>query len=440
MRWVWPPERFFIERNLPKLQYVPLLLHDGDFPLEANRYVTERCLGEWAPDMDDENEDPTVLTMKSRANLATRLCAYFFWLDQDKKRDWRRLEYLDVLDYQAGLQKGTANASGRPLKESTCNQYVDEACAFLCWAAVRGLRGRFKVPKRKKRLTVASRGNHSQSHTGREVYARQGALQVPDIEPITLPEAADVERWMAALRKRHPIKALQFELMIRTGCRISEAHHMRVTCFPRKAAWKDVWFKQEWVPVLLRYGVKGPKVSTSSDLSTRCRAIQVPIDLAERIEHYLSFARPNLLARYHRGDRKGDPRSDRLWLGEKTYQPLAYSTLYDAWTQSPYCPQSWHPHSARHYFAVEQIVEAIRNFLALNNLDGKSFSAGIGWLHGLMAGQIRLILSPLLGHVDEVTSERYLRAGRARLLGNLGHPLIRWNQIIDADLEASSDG
>lgn len=424
MRWVWPPDGFFLERDLPKLQHVPLLLDAGDYPLEANRYVEERCLGEWAPDMGEE-DDPTVLTRKSRGNLAARLCAFFFWLGQAEERDWRRLDYPDVLAFQLGLQLGTASASTRPLKESSVNAYVAEACSFLSWAATRGLRERFRVPTRRTRITTASRGAHSHSHKGHVVNKRQGALQVHDYQPDALPTASDVERWMGVMRRRHQIKALEFELMVRTGCRISEAHHMRVACFPRETQWTYAWRKQGWVPVRLRYGVKGPKVSPSSDLSTRSRTIQVPLDLAERIEHYLGWVRPNLLARYHRGDRKGVPRTDRLWLGEKTHQPVAYTTLYKAWTECPHCPDGWHPHAARHYFSVEQIVEATRNFLALNNLQESLDTSGIGWLHGLMAGQVRLILSPLLGHVDERTSERYLRAARARLLGEFGHLLPR---------------
>lgn len=87
MRWVWPIPSTLVERGLPKLQHVPVLLHDGDFPIEANRYLTERCLGEWAPDMGGVDEDPTVLTVKSRENLATRLCAFFFWLGQDAREN-----------------------------------------------------------------------------------------------------------------------------------------------------------------------------------------------------------------------------------------------------------------------------------------------------------------------------------------------------------------
>jgi hypothetical protein len=89
---------------------------------------------------------------------------------------------------------------------------------------------------------------------------------------------------------------------------------------------------------------------------------------------------------------------------------------------------------------MEQVVASTRDFIELNSLQVSLSAAGAGWLHGLIAGQIKLILSPLLGHVDERTSELYLRMAIARLQGEFGHPMIRWNQIIDADLEDSENG
>ena len=433
MRIVWPPAGFFITHGVPKLQHLPIVLGRGVYPIEPNRYIEERCLGEWAPGMGEE-DDPIIHTKKSRENLAKRLCAFLYWLDQGADRDWRLLTYDDVRKYQYGLQLGTANVSARPLANGTVNGYVDEACAYLLWAAERGLRDRFKVPRRRQRVSNASRGRNTFSHRGFEAGARQGSLQQNFSEPEALPSADEVERWIQATRTRAPIKALMFELMVRSGCRISECSQLRVRCFPRESHWKPKWLGQGWVPVRVRFGVKGPKVVPDSDLSTNSRVLHVPLDLALRIEHYLKWVRPNLLARFHRGERSADPRTDRLWLGESTRQPVHYSTLYKAWTLPPHCPSDWHPHSARHFYAVEKVVEATKSFLDLNGLHEKVSMEGIGWLHGLLAGQIRLILSPLLGHVDEKTSEKYLRLALARLLGDLGHPLVRWNEKIDEDL------
>lgn len=255
MRIVWPPDDFFVSRDVPKLQYLPILLGPGAYPIEPNRYIEERCLGEWAPSMAAD-EDPPVHTRKSRENLARRLCAFFHWLDQEASRDWRHLTYDHIREYQYGLQIGTASASGKPLGDGTVNAYVDEACAYLAWAAERGLRDRFKVPKRRVRITSASRGRNPFSNRGLSKSARQGSLTCVEPEPKALPTPGEVETWICSIKQRHPVKALIFELMVRTGCRISESNRLRLTCFPRKAVWNPKWLSQGWVPVRVRFGVK----------------------------------------------------------------------------------------------------------------------------------------------------------------------------------------
>jgi len=43
MRWILPTSGFFIEANVPKLQFVPILIEeDGSYSIEANRYLVER--------------------------------------------------------------------------------------------------------------------------------------------------------------------------------------------------------------------------------------------------------------------------------------------------------------------------------------------------------------------------------------------------------------
>lgn len=447
MRWVMPTESFFLDVDVPKLQYVPILIgQDGSYPAEANTYLVERSCGEWAPGShshDDPNdfEDPQVQTLKSRRNMASRLCAFLYWVAQNPDRDWRAMTYQeDILEkYQVGLLLGTASATKRPLKPSTINLYVDEACGFLSWTAERGLRSPFKVPRRRIRVAV-NRGAHSRSHQAKEFGQRHGTLQIIDQCLDDLPAAADVARWMREIQQRHPVKALAFEFMIRTGARISETNQLLVSCVPRKETrgWKPVWVQRGWVPLILRYGVKGPKVAPASMLSTRSRVVHVPIDLADRIEDYLKIGRPTLLSRYHRGEKARLPRTDRLWLGEHKQQPVSNQMLYSAWVEAVHCPEGWHPHAARHYFSVEKICEATRQLLRFHEIENPQ-GVSLGWLHGLMAGQVRLILSPLLGHVSEETSMRYLRYAQQRMVREFGHPALDWNALIDADLELDDE-
>jgi integrase len=190
---------------------------------------------------------------------------------------------------------------------------------------------------------------------------------------------------------------------------------------------------QGWVPVKLRYGVKGGKVEPSSSLSLRSRTVEVPIDLAERIWNYKNIVRPTLLRRLVREGASKDTSENRLWIGEKKKQPVSNQMLYKAWTQSLKCPKGWNPHDGRHFFAVKKICDHTRLMIVHHGNDDPR-AINVGWLHGLMAGYVRLILSPLLGHVREDTTMRYLKCALQRLVEAFGHPALDWNDHLDSEL------
>jgi len=437
MRWLMPAERFFSELGVPKLQHVPIVIcEDGNYPFEPNTYLTERCCGEWGP---SDVDDPTVLTLRSRQGVASRLCAFLRFCQQDASRDWRCMTYDEHLlgEFQPGLLKGVCSATLKPLHPSTVNAYLDEAVAFLMWAAERGHRGPFKVSVRRAKISFST-GRHSHGHRSKSVSRRHGKIEVVNDALNSLPSTEDVGKWLKAVKQRAPVKALIFELIIRTGVRISEANQLRLTCFPDKTyegseRWRPRWAKQGWVPVTLRYGVKGGKVEPASMLSLRSRTIEVPIDLADRIWHYKHLIRPHLLRRFTQSNGSKDLSGGRLWLGETKCQPVSNTMLYRVWTESPFCPEGWNPHDGRHFFAVERICEHARLMLRLHGRDDPA-NTSVGWLHGLLAGHIRLILSPLLGHVNEDTTMLYLRCAHQRLIEEMGHPAIDWNQFLDSDL------
>ena len=429
-----PTEGVFSELEAPKLQYIPILISDdGSYPVEPNTYLIERSCGEWGP---TDDEFPTVLTLKSREVTASRLCAFFRYCNQDASRDWRHMTYDVHLigEYQPGLLKGVCSATLSPLSPNTVNAYLDEAVAFLLWAAERGHRASFKVPFQRIRVRF-TRGTHPHAHKGRSVSRRHGKLQVVPDDLNSLPPKVNVWRWLKDIRVRAPVKALLFELIIRTGARISEANQLRLSCFPDKShegseCWNPRWVKHGYVPVILRYGVKGGKVEPGSTLSVRSRRIEVPIDLADRIWDYKKIIRPNLIRR-HKKRHGGMDRSDgRLWIGETKCQPVSNTMLYRVWTESPCCPEGWNPHDGRHFFAVEKICDHAAEMIRLHGHESTAVTS-VGWLHGLLAGHIRLILSPLLGHVNESTTMLYLRCAHQRMIEAMGHPAIEWNNFLD---------
>ncbi|HHA2592442.1 hypothetical protein ACUDTI_00535 [Stenotrophomonas pavanii] len=435
MQLVIPPAGAF--EHVPKLQHVPILIgEDGSYPVEANRYLDERSNAEWRlPGGEDSGQ--VVPTVSARKGIAARLSIFLEWVNKAKAGDWRSLTFQEgLLDlYQPDLLLGTGSRSGRKLKPSTVNAYVGEACLFLAWAYERGYRDEFRVPKSRTSYVYHSA---TSPHSGalRGSNKRIGALLTAEV-PIQLPSDSEVERWMRQIHIRAPIKALVFELILRCGLRISEANSLRVTCFPSKQSsdgngWHPDWLLAGEVPMTIRYGTKGAKVSPSSDLGTRWRTVFVPIDLADRIWHYITVIRPTQLGRYHRGERMHERRVDRLWLGEGKNQPISNEMLRRVWKSASHCPPGWHPHSGRHYFAVQKIAAQTSAHLKLMGL-ASTTNADLGWLHGLMAGQVKMILSPIMGHVNERTTMRYLQAAVAKVARDRGHPSILWNAIIDRE-------
>lgn len=435
MRLVMPPPGAF--DHAPKLQFVPILIEDdGLYPIEANRYLDERCNGEWTLPGHGQSV-PTIPTLKSRLDMGYRLANFLTWVGRRNDSDWRKYNYQDHLieGYQSELVTGVGSSSGKPLDAGTVNLYVSEACLFLEWAADRGYRPAFRVPRGKTQRLIRS-GTGAFDGTLRESHQRLGAMSTHE-KPIAVPSNEEVERWMLASRIRTPIKSLVFEMIVRCGPRISEATLMRSSCFPEKSyggnvGWNPNWIASGKVPVTLRYGTKGGKVSPSSQLGTKWRTMYVPIDLADRIWHYKSIIRPTMLSRLRRREGGRTKQTDRLWLSELTLLPYSNESLRRAWELTPHCPPGWHPHMGRHYFAVERLCELARSHLKLKGL-AVAGDADFGWLHGLLAGQIQMLLSPLLGHVSARTTMQYLRAAVAKITRDEGHPSIRWNAILDGE-------
>lgn len=427
-----PPAGAF--EHAPKLQYVPILIgDDGRYPAEANRYLDERCNGEW--NLPGQNRGSAKIpTLKSRKDIASRLACFLEWTLKQDDIDWRRYSYQEnILEgYQADLIRGKGSPSGRNLSPASANLYASEACLFLVWAAERGFRAKFHVPRR--RATYQFKSATSAGSVTVQSEQRVGLLSTHEV-PISVPSNEEVERWITAARVRSPIKSLVFELIVRCGLRISEANLMRVTCFPEKnyggqAAWDPNWIALGEVPVTIKYGTKGGKVTPASDLGTRWRTIQIPIDLADRIWHYRVVIRPTLLSRYRHKTRAKGAVTDRLWLSEGKLLPVTNEMLRRVWKATAHCPPGWKPHTGRHFYAVDKLSELTRAQLKLKGLAVEGDS-DFGWLHGLLAGQIQMILSPLMGHVSSQTTMQYLRAAVAKMARDKGHPSIRWNAMVD---------
>jgi integrase len=425
--------------------HVPFLLHeDGHYPAEANRYLRARALCEWRLRMGSDavpsDTKRKFLTAKSCFTTARRLASFLSWCERTG-RDWRNVNYRDdVLAWQEGLRTGTAAEGSKPLEPETINSLVAEACYFLTWAAEvpknlgAPVREGFSIPITTSAIKVG-KGDSAKSHRQRrDMDKRIGAL-VRRPRRLDLPSPSEVGRWMRAMRARFEVKALMAELMLETGIRISECNQWRIDTLPPLHEWK---VRSGRVAVWLRHGVKGPKVHATSTEAVRPREIWVPLSLAERMDHYRDFTRLYQLRQWIRaGETKSErdrraraPKPERLWLSEASHQPFSNVQLYRAWTEVAHCPAGWHPHSAREYFAVQTVVEWARNDLEARRSQSVP---DLSWLQGVMRDQVRLLLSPLLGHLSEETTLSYLRAAHFRLTEEIGHPALRWQEFCDKE-------
>lgn len=423
-----------------KCAYVPFLIAaDGSYPAEANRYLRARANCEWETHLGGPAQFPKAnrkrfLTPKSCYELAGRLAQFLRWCIATS-RDWRTVSYReDLMDWQKGLALGTASKSLEPLSNATINGLINEACLFLTWAGEKKARTEFEVPVNKSSVST-SRGNSAKSgRRTRDVQTRVGALVVRPSK-LDIPSPREVGPWMRALRLRLPVKAMMAELILETGIRISECNEWRIDTLPPRNKWK---VRSGKLPVKIRYGIKGPKRFPGSEESANPRDILVPIELADRIDRYCQVTRLNQLRRWVRSgdgphERARRARAEkpvRMWLSEVTNQPFDNLQLYRAWTETPGCPEGWHPHSGRAYFAIETVVEWIRSDLLAR---GCNAVPELTWLQGAMRDQVRFLLTPLLGHLDDETTMLYLRGAHLRLVEEFGHPVLRWQAFCDQD-------
>jgi integrase len=442
MRVIFPIPSEMNAAGYQSLAYCPFLLScDGSYLDAPNRYLRERGLCEWLPklrsawDQDTDVGGIEFQTKESCGAMARRLLEFLLWCNA-KALDWENIQYSTLInEWQAGMLSGTCSRSGRKLVATTVNGRVHEATLFLVWASERGLREGFIVPLKSVASQPRPNGRQPTTKAAKQAKKRIGVVSTPPSK-LLLPDPKEVGVWLHQVRLlKGPVKGLCCELIASTGIRISECIQWRVDTLPKREDWQII---DDDVSCTIRFGVKGPKISPGSLEGTKPREILVPLDLAERIDHYQKWQRPTQIRRWiaasktkqERDRRARSAQPSQLWLGEKSNRPFSKSQLYQDWKGVPACPANWHPHAGREFFAVELIVEHTRLMMKTN---GQTTVPPMNWLIGAMSGQVRIIVMPLLGHVNEETTNLYLRAARARLVMEIGHPAMRWQDYVDAE-------
>jgi len=360
MKVIFPDAQRMINQGYAKLAYVPFLIGaNGEYPVEANRYIRERACLEWRPSIPGKEgcyRFNTRQTVKSLDAMARRLMEFLLWCEGSTPRiNWKEVSYLDDLmdKWQAGMLCGSASRSHRKLAIETINSRVSEACYFLSWAAERGYRATFVVMTRE----VIQNAGRSWSRTRNiEKESRIGLLAARR-RSLSLPSDSAVAQWHSNLKIRHGnVIALFSECLIRTGMRISEGTQFRTSDLPEKKYgpdgdnWREDWIEAGEVPCTICMGVKGPKIARGSEQSVKPRRIYVPLDLADRMDYYRKEGRSTLIARWasagktkdERQRRRNSVKTDRFWIGKRG-KPFSNSWIRQAWSSDITKPWKWCP-------------------------------------------------------------------------------------------------
>ena len=454
LKILFPDPQRMVDLNYPKLAYCPFLIaDDGSYPREANQYLRERSLAEWRPRLGQSawlvEGRGVVQTRASREAMSRRLVEFFRWCDNSKK-DWRKVNYLEDLlcEWQSGLLNGTVSCTRKGLSNGTVNLYVTEAAFFLTWAAMRGYREPFIVDLNEVKVRKSS-GNHTYSGAPVAIQTRVGSLAVkPDFK--MLPTNQEIEKWLHEVHYlRGPVKRLACETIVRTGLRITECVELQVTDIPVKVkgSWPRTKLSSEGLAVVVHIGNKGKKQNPGSLESVNPRTVYFPLDLAERIYHYITEVRTTLILRgidlekdkAVRQKRLKAQKPTHLWVGERYGLPFTSGMMRKAWKSVPSCPHGWHPHTGREFFAVETMVKYAKDLCESRGVFQVSGVNQLGWLDALLSQQVKVILSPLMGHISEDTTNIYLRKLKHRLVEIMGHPAIMWANICAEDGEHLED-
>jgi integrase len=426
-----------------KLANCPFLItKDGSYPREANQYLRERSFAEWQPrlgQLASQNGKIVIQTRKSRESMGRRLIEFFKMCERSEPQmDWQSVSYDDLLDWQSGLLLGTQSSSGKALKNGTVNALITEAIYFLTWAADRTYRQPFSILLNEVRIKNSS-GKYSHNSKITSIQTRVGALRLkPDFS--MLPTNLEIEKWLHQVHfLRGPVKHLCCEMICRTGLRITECIELQLDDIPKKVngEWPSTVIENNSLRIRVHRGNKGKKVSPGSLESTTPRYVYIPIDLAERIDHYIQVVRSTFILRAidriknkeERQRRMRSPKPTHLWVGEVSGLPFSSKMLYKAWTSVPAYPPHFHPHKGREFFAVETMVNYMLDLLKARGVFQIDGVNKLGWLDSLMSNQIRVILTPLMGHINQETTELYLKKMKHRLIDVMGHPAIRWAEI-----------
>ncbi|MBB2778404.1 UNVERIFIED_ORG: integrase [Comamonas terrigena] len=400
----------------------------------ANQFLIDIGLGMWSLSTRGvEQASAMLLTASTMHNYAHWLANYLEYCHV-RGKDPLHAEYkVDLIQaYQGEMNIGSWSRDNTGLSAKTINLRVDIVCMFLLWAADKGLRKKFHIPK--IRRTIPAESPHSSgARTSKTIEVRRGKIREGK-RRLGFPDAIKIGAWLSHLRNKCPVEGLIAELILETALRRAEAAAWRVDTLPIDPAdWQIVNpenpVEHQAICVLLRHSTKGHSYGKDhGDKLGPEGNILLPMPIALKLHHYREKVRPKALTialRKAKSVREANflrEHTVHLFLNPNTGERYSGQQIYDFWThKSTQCPRGWSPHLARDFWACSVLwkhLEAQKELVdKITKNEASPSSLKILALD--IQGFIQLTIQPQLRHSSLETCMIYLQWVSDRLGVNM---------------------
>ncbi|MFJ3372987.1 hypothetical protein [Pseudomonas sp. NPDC086251] len=343
---VYPSPLFLRNAGYEKVAHIPAIFDSRpSYHRLGSRFLIDRGLGLWDPRGRGTEQIPIPPSFESMQNYAERLCNVLEWCEVTGCEPMT-LEYSQDLigKYQANMLSGAWSRDNRPLAEATVNVRVEIAVEYLTWAADKGLRPLFVVPK-VVRTYIPNYPRNSYGFEPKAVDARKGKLHVSK-RLINFPLDVEIAIWRARLINksvRGPTEALIAELIMETAIRREEAACWRIDTLPLDP---DKWsilnpysaYEKQAILLEIKFGTKGKEYGRNhGDKIGPSGTIRIPLPLAKKLHDYREKQRPQALdVAIREGGTVSDQRRIReetvhLFLNPLTGKRYTGNSIYESW-------------------------------------------------------------------------------------------------------------
>jgi integrase len=404
MAFRFAPDQCHLEgEGLGALARVPFLLsRDLVYLDEVNRFLRDRALGKWHPNRRNKSDYGRIRVLSDNALEAYSKDLENFWTYLEARgQDWRKLTYQQLRDsYDRDMGRGTWSEDFRPLQPSTINRRVDRAVEFLQWATDRGLRSPFPVETEFKSRSVAT--GKSAKRQFEPIEVRIGRRR-PKPKHLRLPTMLEINRWLAEVAARHgKTLALVCNTPIELGTRLEETILVRSSQLPDP----DSIRPGKPARMEICYGTKGGRSPGDPDLKGKPRTLRFAPAFLRELVNFKQLRRPKALALF-RASHPGQPIPPQLFLSERSGEPITKAVMYKAWTECDTLPfPGFSPHTGRHAFACFTLLRLLDEETKLIARAGGAVPRSTLLQHA--GNLISIYIRPVLGHISDETTERYV--------------------------------